>query len=134
MHIFPSISRSKGNQTMKFSQLTEYKTYFSSEIIKRMNRAYFSQLLRAVPTCNALFEICLTILQSKTFKFACCLGSFHLRIALNLLNYVFFIHSCLTWICPNEAGRLVPDLPLFFKNALYEVKASGLQLGFNIFG
>ena len=27
----------------------------------------------------------------------------------------------------NEAGRLVPDLFLFFKKALYEVKASGLQ-------
>ena len=33
----------------------------------------------------------------------------------------------------NEARRLVPDLFLFFKKALYEVKASGLQLRFNIF-
>ena len=33
----------------------------------------------------------------------------------------------------NEARRLVPDLALFFKKALYEVKASGLQLSFNIF-
>ena len=32
-----------------------------------------------------------------------------------------------------EAGRLVPDLLLLFKNALYELKASGLQLSFNIF-
>ena len=31
----------------------------------------------------------------------------------------------------NETGTLVPDL-LFFKKALYEVKASGLQLSFNI--
>ena len=30
----------------------------------------------------------------------------------------------------NEAGRLVPDLFLFFKKDLYEVKASGLQLRF----
>ena len=30
-------------------------------------------------------------------------------------------------------GRLVPDLFLFFKKTLYEVKASGLQLNFNIF-
>ena len=28
----------------------------------------------------------------------------------------------------NEAGRLVPDLFLFFRKALYEVKASGLQI------
>ena len=33
----------------------------------------------------------------------------------------------------NEAGRLVPDLFLFFKKALYEVKASSLQLSFNTF-
>ena len=29
--------------------------------------------------------------------------------------------------------NLVPDLFLFFKKALYEVKAKGLQLSFNIF-
>ena len=33
----------------------------------------------------------------------------------------------------NEAERLAPDLFLFFKQALYETKASGLQLSFNIF-
>ena len=32
----------------------------------------------------------------------------------------------------NEAGKLVPDLFLFFKKPLYEEKASGLQLSFNI--
>ena len=32
----------------------------------------------------------------------------------------------------NELGRLVPDL-FFFQKALYEAKASGLQLSFNIF-
>ena len=33
----------------------------------------------------------------------------------------------------NEAGRLVPDVFLFFKEALDEVKASGLQLSFSQF-
>ena len=33
----------------------------------------------------------------------------------------------------NESGKLVPDLFLFFRNTLYEVKASGLQLSFNLF-
>ena len=33
----------------------------------------------------------------------------------------------------NEIGAEVPDLFLFFKKALYEVKASGLQVSFNIF-
>ena len=32
----------------------------------------------------------------------------------------------------NEAGRLVPDLFLIFEKALYEVKVSGLHLGFTI--
>ena len=33
----------------------------------------------------------------------------------------------------NEAGRLIQDLILFFKKALYEVKASVLELSFKIF-
>ena len=32
-----------------------------------------------------------------------------------------------------EAERLVPDLFLFLRKALYEEKTSGLQLSFNIF-
>ena len=35
--------------------------------------------------------------------------------------------------CKNVAGRLPPDSFMSFKKALYESKASGLQLGFNIF-
>ena len=33
----------------------------------------------------------------------------------------------------NEAGRLVPDLFLFFKKALYKLKASGQPLNFNMY-
>ena len=33
----------------------------------------------------------------------------------------------------NEAARLAPDVFLFLRKALYEVKASGLQLMFNIY-
>ena len=33
----------------------------------------------------------------------------------------------------NDAGRLVPDLFLLFKNTLFKVKVNGLQLSFNIF-
>ena len=33
----------------------------------------------------------------------------------------------------NEAGRIVLDLFFFFGKALYQVKASDLQLSFNIF-
>ena len=35
--------------------------------------------------------------------------------------------------CRNEVGRIVPDLFFFFKKALYEIKASGQHLSFNIF-
>ena len=43
-------------------------------------------------------------------------------------NKIFFFKNN----AENEAGKLVPD-PLFFEKALNEVKASGLQLSFNIF-
>ena len=33
----------------------------------------------------------------------------------------------------NKASRLVPDLFLIFRKALYDVKASGLKHSFNIF-
>ena len=33
----------------------------------------------------------------------------------------------------NEVGKLVPDRFLFFQKALYQVKASGVQLDFIIF-
>ena len=48
-------------------------------------------------------------------------------IEYNKINIFFKNHA------ENEAGRLVPDHFLFFKKALYKVKASGLQIGFNIF-
>ena len=67
--ILPNISRRKGNQTNKYSQLIEY-----------------------------------------------------LKSNILLQNHA-----------ENEAWRLVPDLFLLFKKALYEVKASGLQLSFDIF-
>ena len=40
---------------------------------------------------------------------------------------------CLKNDTENEAGRLVPDLFLFFKRALFKVKASGQQSSFSIF-
>ena len=68
MHILPNISRSKGNQAMKFGQVIED-------------------------------------------------------------NKIFFFERH----AENEPRKLVPDLFLFSKKALYEVKASGLELSFNIF-
>ena len=41
---------------------------------------------------------------------------------------IFFKHHA-----ENKAGRLVPELFLFFKIVLREVKASGLHLSFNLF-
>ena len=42
-------------------------------------------------------------------------------------NKIFFFKNH----AENEGGKLVPDLFLFFKKALYEVKASGLELNFD---
>ena len=54
---------------------------------------------------------------------------FGLLIEYNKRN-VFLQKSC----TKNEAGRLVPNHILFFKKALYEVKATcNLQFSFNIF-
>ena len=40
IHLLPNISRSKGNQAMKFGQLKEYKSekYFSSKVMQRMRQ------------------------------------------------------------------------------------------------
>ena len=42
---------------------------------------------------------------------------------------IFFLKNC----AKNAAWKLVPDLFLFIKRAIYELKASGVQLSFNIF-
>ena len=48
-------------------------------------------------------------------------------IEYNRMQFFFKNHA------ENEARRLVSDLFLFFKKALYEAIASGLQLSFNVF-
>ena len=47
----------------------------------------------------------------------------------NVTKEIFFFKN----YAENEAVWLVPDLFLFFKKALNEVKVSGLQFSFNIF-
>ena len=49
--------------------------------------------------------------------------------SVNRTREIFFFKNH----ADNEAGRLVPDLFLFFKKALYKVKENVLQLGFIIF-
>ena len=48
-------------------------------------------------------------------------------IKCNKRNILFKNHA------ENDEGRLVPDLFLFFKKALYELKVSDLHLRFNTF-
>ena len=50
-------------------------------------------------------------------------------IEYNNIN-IFLQKSCRKW---SRAGRLVPDLFLFFQKAFYEVNASGLQLSLIIY-
>ena len=79
----------------------------------------------------------------------------YIRKWLDQKNKVSFnIYNITTWLTSNyktmnfvqsirynkrnvffkKSSRLVPDLFLFFKKALYEIKASGPHLSFNIFG
>ena len=50
-------------------------------------------------------------------------------VSQNIPREIFFFKN----YAENEAGKLVPDRFLFFKKALYYVKASGLQLDFTIY-
>ena len=75
-------------------------------------RAYFRHLLRAIPARNAPFYFVAAFSHSQNFTFACFLGWFHLRIALNLPKYTLFINSacmpCLSKICLDRVNlRLV---------------------------
>ena len=47
----------------------------------------------------------------------------------NIATEIFFFKNH----TENEAGKLVPDLLLFYTNTLYEVNASCLLLSFDIF-
>ena len=53
-------------------------------------RTLFTHWLGMAPECNTLFEFCLRFLQFNNFIFACCLGTFDLKIALCLLKCVLF--------------------------------------------
>ena len=43
MHILPDISRSKGNQTVRFGQLIEYNKYFALKIMQKMSQGASSR-------------------------------------------------------------------------------------------
>ena len=61
--------------------------------------------------------------------------NFLLPSSIEILNLRFnlFLKPCKKNHAENEIGRLVLDLFQFFKKALYEVKANGLELSFNHF-
>ena len=51
-----------------------------------------------------------------------------IHILTNISREIFFFKNH----AENEEERVIPDLFLFFKKALYEVIGSDLQLSFNI--
>ena len=66
------------------------------------------------------------------------INNYNTHIAQYLIKFTQLVD--ITWeICffrnhtENELRKLVPDLFLFFKKALHEVKTSGQHLNFNIF-
>ena len=69
-----------------------------------------------VPSRNTLCV--LTFSHAKNFEFACCVEGFHLRIALNILKYVLFIHAA----C----------FPAFEKHALTSCSTSSVKFGVHV--
>lgn len=57
-----------------------------------------------VPASNDFLKFCVTILDSKIFKFVWCLGGFHLQITLNFLrydlSYLYYMHDLLKYALP----------------------------------
>ena len=70
----------------------------------------------------------------SAFKKICVICFIELPLKM-MKNPFYFILKALFFknYAKNEAGRLVPDLLLFFKKALDEVKENCLQLSFNMF-
>ena len=70
----------------------------------------------------------------SAFKKICVICFIELPLKM-MKNPFYFILKALFFknYAKNEAGRLVPDLLLFFKKALDEVKENCLQLSFNKF-
>ena len=64
-----------------------------------------------------------------------CQQTYIIHLAQNMASYYNIIRETFFFKnhAENKSGRLVPDLFLFFQKALFEVKASGLQLSFKIF-
>ena len=102
------------NDTLSQLQVTELEQkpslkhpWVSNEIYKRspepkqQGMVYFRHFLRTVPGHSALFDFfCVLFSHSKKIEFSCCLGGFRLRIALNLLKYVFiFLIFFLVFFC-----------------------------------
>ena len=83
-------------------------------------------------------KILLYLLQWKTFKnmknaFYFILKALFICKIFKFLSWLFGHDFFVKNHAQNVAGWLVPDLFLFVKKALYQVKASGLQLSSNIF-
>ena len=71
------------NFALQFIILLKCRLPFLSYSITRV---YFRLLLCVMTASNALLELCLTFLYPNSFNFACCLGGFHFKIAINLLK------------------------------------------------
>ena len=104
-------------------------------------RDYFRQLLPAVHAHNQLFYFILSFSYSKTFKFVCCLVGFHLRIALNLLKYGFFLinsngMACLSRISLKKRTMQEQTDPAWnFFRPLYKcARIYWNRTGFNLMG
>ena len=129
---------------LKICEICEIKHYlketptqmFSCEISQIFKNTFFTEHLRWLlleGVCEGTSLV--KILQSCHFDIFeinhRCFRKIPIKVGLsppNIKGNIF-----LQKLGKNKAGRLVPDLFLFFEKALYEVKTSGLQFSFNIF-
>ena len=113
-------------------EIVWYVTFFDFQVVEALSimtkwaykydrdGAYFRHLLRAVPARKSLFKFLLIFSYYQNYKFACCLGGFHLRITLNLPKYALFLHTacipCLYKICHGRSKTLSNFFQRIFLN------------------
>ena len=106
-------------------------------------KAYFCQLLRAVPACSAFFEKKIALIIAKTFKSTLCLGECGIPNALNLEklwikthNYALFTGLCCSFFVTANTPLFSRQSPARFFIIIKQIKHArgNVYLWFKITG
>ena len=80
------------------------------------NQPGLNHLLRAVPTCSALFKKRNTFFSTKTSENTCCLRGCSIEHALNLEKWGVKTHNC---------ARLLDFDTVWYKSLIFKLKQNG---------